>query len=32
MREERLKTMDSKCELTREVSDVGNWINVNVIN
>ena len=32
MREEGLKTMDSECELTREVSNFGNWINVNVIN
>lgn len=32
MREEGLETVDSECELTREVSNFGNWIDVSVIN
>lgn len=31
MREERLKTVVSECKLTREVSNFGNWIDVNVV-
>lgn len=31
MREERLKTVVSECELTREVSNFGKWIDVNVV-